>query len=309
MNIGKTSLRAAAVIVFLSVLTDLLFSQTVKVTEVLDANLFRLHNGQVVRLAGIYVPGVADTNKNLIPLGREIKDFGEKYFLRRNFRIKYNSLLADSTIMVNLYRAYPSGEDEDVAEIFLKKGYAACVGNADTAAGLKYAAYEAEAKSAGAGIWSLIPPDYFTGSGSQVYRKANSIKSGSDVPMGKGSAGKPQYGRNNFTSLSFYKDPTLAGVLSFIAPGTGEFYNEEYLHGVLYMGATAFCYYEYFASARIENGKLKAPIGYLIAGTLVHIISIVDASCGASRHNERIDLSLSKDRDTYSLALRVGLGW
>ncbi|HEX2867310.1 MAG TPA: thermonuclease family protein [Ignavibacteriales bacterium] len=307
MSIQKSlSIFAAAMLLIIS-LPNMLFSQSVQVTKVLDGNLLQLKNGQIVRLSDIYVPGILAGNKNLSPISGEIKDFSQKYFVNRYFKMKYNRTLADSTILVYLYREYAAGDDEDVATVFLKNGYAACLDTSDLARQYKYAEFEKEAQNSKLGMWSVIPAGYFKNSDSSAFNKTNDTNNAVSLTRTHNTERKILWQSGDLRRPPVFKDPTLAGVLSFIAPGAGQFYNEEFFGGILYLGGTGFCYYKYFSSVHEENGKFKADMGYLLAGAVIHILSVVEASKSAKEYNKEVYFSLNKAKDNYYFSLRLPL--
>ncbi|HEX2960936.1 MAG: hypothetical protein HF309_17710 [Ignavibacteria bacterium] len=309
MSIQKSLNTIAAVLFFIIVLPNLLFSQSVQVTNVLDGNLLQLRNGQIVRLSGVYVPSTIDTNETLSQIAGEIKKFSEMYFVNRYFRIKYNQSLPDSTKLVCLYREYAMGDDEDVATVFLKNGFAACIDSSDPAKQHNYARYEKEAQNSQTGIWSLVPSDYFKNGVPPASSKVKDIKSDRYLPMAGNTQRRMQLQNYNYMRPPILKDPTLAGVLSFIVPGTGQFYNEDPFGGLLYFFGTGFCYYKYFSSIRNDNGEFKSDFGYLLAGTVIHILSIFEAAKSANEYNKEVYFSLNKVKDNYYVSLRLPLNF
>lgn len=309
MTIQKTLSKIAAILILIIVLPNLLFSQTVQVIRVLDGNLLQLQNGQIVRLSGIYVPGTIDSNKILSQISGKIKEFSERYFVNRYFNIRYNRSLPDSTRLVYLYHEYAFGDDEDAATVFLKNGFAACIDSSDLAKQYNYAGYEKEAQNSQIGIWSLVPPGYFKNRDSSAHYNVNDIKSDRYLPKTENTQNRIQLQNSYFVRQTYLKDPTLAGVLSFIVPGTGQIYDEQFFPGLLYMGGTGFCYYKYISSLHVENGEVKENATYLLAGIAIHILSIVEASIGANDFNKDIYFSLNQVKDNYYVSLRLPLNF
>lgn len=309
MTIQKTLSAIAVVLLLIVIMPNLLFSQIVQVSKVLDGNLLQLQNGKIVRLSGIYVPGTYDNNKILSQIAGDIKEFSQKYFSNRYFKMKYDRTLDDSTMLVCLYREYTMGEDEDVAKIFLKNGYAVCIDTSDLAKQYNYAGYQKEAQDSKTGLWSLVPSDYFKNGHPSTSYNVNDIKYDGYLTAPQITERKNQLKNGGFVRQPVLKDPTLAGVLSFIVPGAGQFYDEDFLGGFLYLLADGFCYYNYFSSLHVEDGKVKSEVGYLLAGAAVHILSIVEASKNAKAYNDEVYFSLNKVKDNYYLSLRLPLNF
>jgi hypothetical protein len=170
-----------------------------------------------------------------------------------------------------------------------------------------YSEYEAKAKDSQIGIWSHIPPDYFIKFDSSNYFAVNDVENSENATKTKLNKKNSKFKVENSLSLPIYKDPTLAGILSFLIPGLGQVYNKEVFMGVLYFGGTCFCYSKFISSIRTENSEVKSDIGYLIAGAVVNVLSIIDAANGANRYNEHIDFAFGKIQDNYCLSLRFPL--
>ncbi|MCC7134379.1 MAG: hypothetical protein IT352_17100 [Gemmatimonadales bacterium] len=103
------------------------------------------------------------------------------------------------------------------------------------------------------------------------------------------------FGRLGLQEQVSRKDPTVAGVLSWILPGAGQFYNGQSGKGILFLlgysvslgvavaGANTTCDYDGFEfDCRSNNGLLY---GGAIAALVIDIWSIVDGVSSAKKIN------------------------
>ncbi|MCS6985525.1 MAG: hypothetical protein NZM25_10435 [Leptospiraceae bacterium] len=91
-----------------------------------------------------------------------------------------------------------------------------------------------------------------------------------------------------------YKDPRLACLLSLILPGSGEIYLRKDLKGATFCLATAATYtvafYYYYAAfvqpAALQRQGLLIGSVALLAGAIIHIVSMVESYNDAVQINE-----------------------
>jgi hypothetical protein len=50
-------------LLFIILISTLTFAQEFKITKIIDNNIFQLENGQLVKLAEVYVPSIKDSNE------------------------------------------------------------------------------------------------------------------------------------------------------------------------------------------------------------------------------------------------------
>lgn len=91
-------------------------------------------------------------------------------------------------------------------------------------------------------------------------------------------------------SLTPYKDPRLACLLSLILPGSGEIYLRKDLKGVSFCLSTAAAYtvasyYFYTFTLGQRQGLLIGSVAMLV-GSIIHIISMVESYNDAIQINE-----------------------
>jgi hypothetical protein len=109
-----------------------------------------------------------------------------------------------------------------------------------------------------------------------------------------------------------HRSPIVAGMLS-VVPGGGQVYNQQYVMGGLYFGASAGLYLSAFAYAGVFDPDAKFEIRYesifllALAGG-IHLLSIFDATMEATRINETLErwsLNVHPDEGAFSLAYRM----
>jgi len=89
-----------------------------------------------------------------------------------------------------------------------------------------------------------------------------------------------------------YKDPRLACLLSFIVPGTGEFYLRKDIKGIAFCLSTAALYalsfYYLYLNFKTSDGKSNLIIGSIgaVAAIVMHVITIVESYNDAVEINE-----------------------
>ena len=83
--------------------------------------------------------------------------------------------------------------------------------------------------------------------------------------------------------MPHYKNPNVSGVLSFLVPGVGQFYNGQIGRGFIYMGLNAL-YWTGF-NACLNNDDIVAAVAVLSAGVALNIVCIADAVESSRRIN------------------------
>ena len=96
---------------------------------------------------------------------------------------------------------------------------------------------------------------------------------------------------NQISPYGSKKDPFLAGFLSFLVPGVGQFYNGDVGAGFVFLGSNILCNLlwmssidtDFYGNTYIHDETIFA-IG-LVGALMVNFLSIIDASQGAKRVN------------------------
>lgn len=134
-----------------------LFCQTVTISEILDANLFRLSDGRVVKLAGVDVP----SDSSSIPYFRIIAS-SAKAFINNYSRtqLKMDSISVDEKnrfLIVLLSKKYPL-QDAFLNEMFLRNGFGRFINNTNSFNSSELINAQDYAFKNETGIWKFFTP-------------------------------------------------------------------------------------------------------------------------------------------------------
>lgn len=120
------------------------------------------------------------------------------------------------------------------------------------------------------------------------------------------------------------KDPFIAGVLSWVWPGLGQFYTQDYAAGSLFLLADlvqkgllvygAFYYSDKYSSSENEIVRWQdmrsrdqtVIIGYVFSVLLLKVYCVVDAVYSAERYNREIYFPYWKSQNKARFSLDVG---
>jgi endonuclease YncB( thermonuclease family) len=132
--------------------SSLLVAQNVRISKIIDTNLFELDNGQKVTLYGLFVPERQDTNVGLSRIADIVFKWENEYLLDGNF--SFDTLLRSSNgiVAVVMYKKNPLYKT-DVAKRFLENGYAALLSHASKAYSEELSEYQDVARKDSLGIW------------------------------------------------------------------------------------------------------------------------------------------------------------
>jgi len=97
--------------------------QRYRITKILETNLFELDNNVKVKLYGLFVPALNDTNIILSNLADEILKWETRLLLDRKFDFEFLKKNDDGTISAIAYISYAFSKS-DLASRFLSNGYA-----------------------------------------------------------------------------------------------------------------------------------------------------------------------------------------
>lgn len=133
------------------------YSQNVTIKEVIDANLFKLSDGRIVKLAGVDAPN----DSSAIPYLRQIAGMGKDYLSKyKNVRLKLDSVSineGNGYITAILYKQYTL-EDLCLNEVFLMNGLGKYYGSINRADSSRFIEAEEKAKRYEFGIWRFFSP-------------------------------------------------------------------------------------------------------------------------------------------------------
>jgi hypothetical protein len=105
-----------------------------------------------------------------------------------------------------------------------------------------------------------------------------------------------------------HKNPTTAGLMSAVIPGSGNFYAAQPLRGVLFAGAFGVCLWQSIENFKKIDGKIKnSNAGQLFGlGALVaYGFGVQDAYDSSNRYNRRYHLKLAFDPTTRGPRLMI----
>jgi len=128
--------------------------ETIKIVQIIDANLFRLADGRLVQLADVQVPSL--NSDFLFPklISRKAFNYARKMLLGHRCVIRYDSsrLQVGKPLSVYLFKIFPL-EKLDVNKLYLMRGYGKFVPSKASLYRREYRAAERYAQSKHIGIW------------------------------------------------------------------------------------------------------------------------------------------------------------
>ncbi|MCB9207137.1 MAG: thermonuclease family protein [Ignavibacteriales bacterium] len=132
------------------------FAQKVRITKILDSNLFETSDSVKIKLAGVDVPNINHPNKQLREIGIEAFEYAKSNLINRPFDININqeNFIDSSYYLVTLIRVFPLAT-KDYTEEYLTKGFGKYIYNLSELDSVKYMAAENEAKEDKDGIWNF----------------------------------------------------------------------------------------------------------------------------------------------------------
>lgn len=142
-------------LLFISVLfySSSICAQNVRITKIIETNLFELDNNQIVKLYGLYIPTRQDANATLSKLAEEIYQWEINNLLDGNISVEILGRLEDETDLVAIYKHYPLFIKRNIANDFLSNGYAALIQNMNKNYQNNLSKYQEEAQKYKLGIW------------------------------------------------------------------------------------------------------------------------------------------------------------
>lgn len=150
------------------------FGQTHRISKVLETNLFRLDNDQKVRLYGLYIPALNDTNKIMSETAAQLYKWEKQTLQHNDFEFEFLKVNEDSTLTVKAYVRYPKTR-YNLAGHFLVKGFAAISSMADSTFYSEIAPEQERAQYFNYGIWKndLIIKDFLVVPSSGIFEDNN----------------------------------------------------------------------------------------------------------------------------------------
>ncbi|KAF0152998.1 MAG: hypothetical protein FD143_438 [Ignavibacteria bacterium] len=148
-------LRTMLALLFLT--KSVLLCQTVTIKEVLDANLFKLSDGRIVKLAGVDAPSDSSQIPYLRIIASNAKDFINTY---SKVQLKMDSISVDEKkrfSLVVLYKQYIL-QDIYINELYLKKGFARYFDNTKSFNAGELIKSQDYAFKHDVGIWKFFTP-------------------------------------------------------------------------------------------------------------------------------------------------------
>ncbi|KAB2838538.1 MAG: hypothetical protein F9K45_11210, partial [Melioribacteraceae bacterium] len=134
-----------------------LVAQTVSISEVLDANLFKLENGRIIKLAGVDSP----SDSSSIPFLRTLSGYAKEYMGGyKKVKLQMDSVSVDQSnryTLVFLYKKYTI-QDLYLNESFLTNGYGKFINNIGSHKATDLKTAQATAEKSEKGIWRFFTP-------------------------------------------------------------------------------------------------------------------------------------------------------
>ncbi|MDR3611033.1 MAG: hypothetical protein P4L27_10750 [Ignavibacteriaceae bacterium] len=257
-------------------------AQDYNIIKIIDCNLFEINTGEFIKMGDIVTPSLKDNDFKTKELAREIIAWAEFNFLNKPITIKEGFHFKD-TIVGYIMKS----RDSDIAIEYLNKGYALYNGKYGDKKFNEYSVNMIFAKRNNLGIW-------------YAENKKDNIQETMQNNL------KYNVSSNSYNKLVLFKDPTLAGILSFLFTGTGQVYDTEVGKGILFLVGSYTCYY-FSLRPIIQNNSEKINYTWLALGVAIQIWSIIDAVKDANKFNNQnnfnIELSSKGLKINYLLNL------
>jgi endonuclease YncB( thermonuclease family) len=141
-------------LLFIILISTLTFAQEFKITKIIDNNIFQLENGQLVKLAEVYVPSIKETNDAVSNLAIKINNWAYGLLVGNQFKLSF--ITNDSLPKIRIYRSLLL-IDEDITKIYIQNGYAIFRGDTNSTKYIEYMDDQNTAQKNKKGIWSLKP--------------------------------------------------------------------------------------------------------------------------------------------------------
>ena len=127
----------------------------VKITRVLDSNLFELKDGRRVRLAHVLSPSVSDSNRRMAALALQIKKYAEQQFVGEVVRIEFPvERQPDSEpLPVHIFQKFPL-KTVWYNKVYLERGFGKFIEEADTTHRTELREVQQKAKKKKRGVWN-----------------------------------------------------------------------------------------------------------------------------------------------------------
>ena len=153
MKTSKIAVLISLVLFF--TLQAMATEEKVKIVKIIDANLFRLNDGRLIRLADIWVPSQNSESPLYHYIARKAIQYANEMLIGQRFKIRYDSskVRVGRPIPVILFKIYPL-QKLDINKLYLQRGYGKYVPAKDTPPVKEYAAAEREARRKHLGIWA-----------------------------------------------------------------------------------------------------------------------------------------------------------
>lgn len=134
-----------------------LFCQTVTISEILDANLFKLSDGRIIKLAGVDAPSDSSQIPYLRIVASNAKDFINGY---SRIQLMMDSIAVDERnryTLVILYKKYAL-QDVYLNEMYLRSGLGRFFNNTKSFAAIEFIKAQDYAYKNDIGVWKFFSP-------------------------------------------------------------------------------------------------------------------------------------------------------
>jgi len=150
----------------LFILFSIVYTQEIRVIEVLDANLFKTSDSTLISMVNLEVPSLNDSDSSRIEIAKSAVKLAKLNLLKQKLRFEEtykNNCLEETAKKGHLFRVYPLS-DKSINELYLEKGYAVYV-PCDTLYMDMYRIAGTQSMNARRGIWKPYKekrkPDWF----------------------------------------------------------------------------------------------------------------------------------------------------
>lgn len=142
------------------ILSATVFSQSHRITKVIETNLFELDSGQKVKFYGIFIPAQKDSNLAMAKIAGNILQWENEYLLNKTFEFYFIKNVNKGISESNIYKIDTS-ERINMANQLLERGYAIIKPDIDRSYGSQLLGSQKKAEQLGVGMWeySAVPPN------------------------------------------------------------------------------------------------------------------------------------------------------
>jgi endonuclease YncB( thermonuclease family) len=151
------------------------FGQVLTIDKILETNLFQLSNEKLVKLYGLTIPNMADTNAQFLEIAKELLNWENSLLAGRSFYFNFEGKYNDSINLVSAYKER-AVENENIAGWLLNLGFAYITPGIKLYDYQKLADIQLGAQNRNSGIWKFLSSKDFLASDDNLERNKDILK-------------------------------------------------------------------------------------------------------------------------------------